>query len=119
MLQLCAVGDIMKIRIKTIVTNKSLNEENSFETKGILSNNIITYYENDIKMSLDLKERVLKRRTNDYEIILDFLKKKCFYIMNNNTITLDIKVNEINDEFYVDYEIEDNRIVYNLNYEVI
>lgn len=119
MLQLCAVGESVKIIVKTIINNINLNEKNSIETKGILSDDTIIYYDNDIKMSLNLKERTLKRRTNDYEIILDFLKNKCFYAMNGNTITLDIKINEINDSFYVDYEIENNRIIYSLNYEVI
>ena len=32
---------------------------------------------------------------------------------------LDIKVNEMDDSFYVDYEIEDNHIIYSLKYEVL
>ena len=109
----------MKINIKTMINNEKLKEKNSFECKGLLNDNIIIYYENDIQMTLNLKERTLKRRTSEYEIFIDFLKNKCFYIMNGNKMMLDIKVNEINDSFYVDYEIEDNHIIYSLNYEVI
>jgi len=118
-LQLCAVGDIMKINIKTTLNNVNTNEKNSIETKGILSGDTIVYYDQNIMMSLDLKERTLKRRSKEYEIILDFIKNKCFYIMNGNKMMLDIKVNEMDDSFYVDYEIEDNHIIYSLKYEVL
>ena len=74
MLQLCAVGDIMKINIKTTLNNVNTNEKNSIETKGILSGDTIVYYDQNIMMSLDLKERTLKRRSKEYEIILDFQK---------------------------------------------
>lgn len=119
MLYLCAVGDTMKIKVKTALNNLTLKENHNNNVNGILKDDTVIYYDNKIKMSLNFKERVLRRRSNDYEIILDFKKNKCFYIMNNNKITLDIKVNEIRDDFYVDYEIEDNHIIYSINYEVI
>ena len=113
----------MKVKIKSIVHNITLNQKNEIETKGILSNDNITYYEDNISMSFNFKENVLKRRSNEYEIILDFKSKKCFYIIGINKLEMDIKINEINDSFYVDYEIDidgkTNHIIYSINYEVI
>ena len=57
------------------------------------------------------------------KLLLVSIRKKCFYILGENRLEMDIKINEINDSFYVDYEIdkggETDHIIYSINYEVI
>ena len=67
--------DVMsKIRLKTKLNNK----ENSFEKKinGILNNQILTFYEDKIKVKIEIQNDKVKiiRSTDEYKITMDFQK---------------------------------------------
>ncbi len=92
-----------KINIKTTL-KKNNTEEINIKTQGILQEDKIKYKENKIINIFDINKEILKRKKEDYNIIIDFKNKII------KTEYLDIKIRIINKQ------IEKNRI--KIKYEV-
>lgn len=93
-----------KINIETSLKRNNIKEIN-LKTQGILQDSRIKYKEDEVMNILDIKEETLKRKTNDYDLTIDFKNKII------KTEYLDIKIRIINKQ------IEQNRI--NIKYEML
>ncbi len=108
-----------KINIE-IILKQNKKTELSIKTLGILQDDKIKYKENNIINVLDIKNKTLKRKNKDYEIIIDFKNEIITNNYNNNELKLKIKVknkkieqNKIN----IEYIIIDTKDIF--EYEII
>ena len=120
-----------KIRLKTKLNNK----ENSFEKKinGILNNQVLTFYEDKIKVKIEIQNDKIKiiRSTDEYKITMDFQKfltieGKCD-IKNIGILDLKTKTKELiikDNKIYIEYILYINNEdlglnIYEIEYEAI
>ncbi len=100
-----------KIRLKTKLNNK----ENSFEKKinGILNNQILTFYEDKIKVKIEIQNDKIKiiRSTDEYKITMDFQKfltiEGKYDIKNIGILDLKTKTKELiikDNKIYIEYK---------------
>jgi len=120
-----------KIRLKTKLNNK----ENSFEKKinGILNNQILTFYEDKIKVKIEIQNDKIKiiRSTDEYKITMDFQKfltiEGKYDIKNIGIIDLKTKTKELiikDNKIYIEYILYINNEdlglnIYEIEYEAI
>lgn len=120
-----------KIRIKTKLNNK----ENSFEKKinGILNNQILTFYEDKIKVKIEIQNDKIKiiRSTDEYKITMDFQKfltiEGKYDIKNIGILDLKTKTKELiikDNKIYIEYILYINNEdlglnIYEIEYEAI
>ena len=99
-----------KIRLKTKLNNK----ENSFEKKinGILNNQVLTFYEDKIKVKIEIQNDKIKiiRSTDEYKITMDFQKfltiEGKYDIKNIGILDLKTKTKELiikDNKIYIEY----------------
>jgi hypothetical protein len=101
-----------------------INNENKI-CMGIMSKNKITFKDEDTKFSIILgNEVVLKRSTNEYELIITFgsldtctYNLKHYGIMNIDVKKISLENNKNN--LKIKYEINNEIYDFELNYEVI
>ena len=120
-----------KIRLKTKLNNK----ENSFEKKinGILNNQVLTFYEDKIKVKIEIQNDKIKiiRSTDEYKITMDFQKfltiEGKYDIKNIGILDLKTKTKELiikDNKIYIEYILyiinEDLGLnIYEIEYEAI
>ncbi len=80
--------------------------------------NKIEFLKNNIKQEVDMnsisfkkEEMQIIRETDESLIVLDFIKKKCYFTLKYENITLDIKVLEMS------YIIENNTMIFSYTLE--
>lgn len=93
-----------KINIEISLKKNNIKDIN-LKTQGILQDNRIKYKEDKVMNILDIKEETLKRKTDEYDLIIDFKNKMI------KTEYLNIKIRIINKQ------IEQNN--FNIKYEII
>jgi len=93
-----------KVSIETSL-KKNNNEELNIKTLGILQEEQIKYKESEIISIFDIKKETLKRKSDDYNLTIDFKNELV------KTEYLDIKIR------IIDKQIEQNKI--KIKYEVI
>ena len=115
------MSDIMgKIRIKHCL--KKENEKISNSCLGIFRDNKIIYNDNNITTTLDINKLILTRKNNEYEINLYLLEEKANITINEGKMNLELKLlnKEINENnIKIEYILNDEKIIYELEYEVI
>ena len=120
-----------KIRLKTKLNNK----ENSFEKKinGILNNQVLTFYEDKIKVKIEIQNAKIKiiRSTDEYKITMDFQKfltiEGKYDIKNIGILDLKTKTKELiikDNKIYIEYILYINNEdlglnIYEIEYEAI
>lgn len=120
-----------KIRLKTKLNNK----ENSFEKKinGILNNQTLTFYEDKIKVKIEIQNDKIKiiRSTDEYKITMDFQKfltiEGKYDIKNIGILDLKTKTKELiikDNKIYIEYILYINNEdlglnIYEIEYEAI
>lgn len=120
-----------KIRLKTKLNNK----ENSFKKKinGILNNQILTFYEDKIKVKIEIQNDKIKiiRSTDEYKITMDFQKfltiEGKYDIKNIGILDLKTKTKELiikDNKIYIEYILYINNEdlglnIYEIEYEAI
>ena len=122
MLYLLNEGEAMRILIKYSIKTNDQNINGNI--KGLLVNNIIKYKENKIKTEIYLDEKIIKRKGIDYEIYLNFTKKKGIYKIYNQKLNFDIKVltfEKKDNKLLVIYKLNISEDIYRfeINYEVV
>ena len=122
MLYLLNEGEAMRILIKYSIKTNDQNINGNI--KGLLVNNIIKYKENKIKTEIYLDEKIIKRKGIDYEIYLNFTKKKVIYKIYNQKLNFDIKVltfEKKDNKLLVIYKLNISEDIYRfeINYEVV
>jgi len=110
----------VNLKVKLITNEENLN----FNISGIINNNVIIYKDDNICTKLDLNNNILVRYNDEYEIILDFNKRKYEYNLKeyNKKIDGNLKVKGLiknSDYFNVSYNIESNSINYEIYFEVV
>lgn len=93
-----------KVSIETSL-KKNNNEELNIKTLGILQEKQIKYKENEIISIFDINKETLKRKSDDYNLTIDFKNELV------KTEYLDIRIR------IIDKQIEQNKI--KIKYEVI
>lgn len=93
-----------KVSIETSL-KKNNNEELNIKTLGILQEEQIKYKENEIISIFDINKETLKRKSNDYDLTIDFKNE----IIKTEYINIKIRI--------IDKQIEQNRI--KIKYEMI
>ena len=118
----------MKIKCKV---NLKSNEEIIIGDKlfnGLKNDNKITYYENNIKVSVILDDEiVLKRSNDDYEVLLIFSEKKETegkYLLKKDNLFLPLyiitdKIIVGNNLLVVNYKLNDEIYEFKLEFEVL
>jgi len=84
-----------KINIESKLLNKTTNEIYNINTKAIKDDDILKFYDNDILNIIDIKNNLIERKNNEYNIKLDFNNEKGIYILNNFSFDFDIKINNL------------------------
>ena len=121
-----------KVRINSTLINLTENEKTLYEGLGIKNDNKLQYIDNNIVVTLILKEDIiLKRKSKEYEITMNFKDNDSNGSYNifefNSNIPLEIitkkiskEINKITIEYrlYIDKELMGDYI-YELSYEVI
>lgn len=118
-----------KIKINSSLINIDGKENYNYNNLGIIKNNKVIYVDNDINMSLDLYHLILKRTSNEYEILLDFKNNKGYYKIDNLNCTFNLKIEikkiiEKDRYLYIEYGLFINnthlgKYKYKFSYEVI
>lgn len=109
----------MKINVKTVLKNSSGIIKKNF--KAIKKNDEIIYND-DCLIKVILSGKII-RENDDYYLELDLINEKCIYLLKqtNSKLNLNLKVNTLektNNSLKVDYLIEDENIIYEIE-EVI
>ena len=104
----------MKVKLKIFLENSSI--KNTDVVSAIRHDDVIIFeYLNSI---FKIDSNGLKKENNESILNIDFINKKCFYLVKdlNKTMELDIKINkfEVSDSFKIEYEINDEKIVYEI-----
>lgn len=85
---------------------------------GILRDNIIKYSDGYVNL-FDIDNCLLRRKSNDYEILLDFSNSTAICKYSNYELPISIKIinSNINDETYsVKYALEDSIFIYKIKW---
>ena len=97
-----ASGDIMsKVKIKSILHNKSSKEVYNIDTIGIKTDNKIKYKDNEINLVICVNkaEIMIERKCKEYSLILHLsqnnMTKGTYNIYNLGIIDLDITTNKL------------------------
>ena len=104
----------VKIEIKLEENNQEKINKN---TNGILLNNKLKYTCDNSVDILDMEELSLRRKTKEYEIILDFKNNNIKYKYNSNELILEIKTEKIKkteQEILIEYKIEETKYKYRI-----
>lgn len=109
---------MLKVKIE-VKLEENKKEKQNIKTMGILLNNKIKYKSDDAINILNIDELTLKRKTKEYEIILDFKNNNIKYKYNNSELILDIKTKIIKNqqELIIEYKILDTND--NYKYKII
>mgnify|MGYP002626315270 CR=1 FL=1 len=113
-----------KIKIRSILENKSNNDKKIYNLLGIKTDNKINYLEENMNVSIIFDNNIkIIRKDEEKEIILEFVNNKyskCQYKVYGNIYELDIYTNNmiINDNYIeIDYNIEEDNIIFKLYIE--
>lgn len=112
-----------KILVKTNLKTK--DEVINYEGKGILNNNKLIFYEDDIKNHFRLNELCLIRETKDSIITLNFSENSYAQVLlkkENYILPLKLEINSLiknENELIVKYKLEDDNFEFIISYEVI
>ncbi len=98
-------------KVNLLVKYCLINEEISYNIKGILINDQIKFLDSNNKMILNKSNITLQRITETLEINLDFKKKKCFVYDKSSKNYFNFKIRVLKllnntKDFYVKYQIE-------------
>ena len=106
----------MEIKIRS----KLISSENNYEvlSVGTINKNIISYVDNDVLVQIDLSDNIMKRTSDDYELILNFFKgKETSSILNMKGLgqNIDMKLYTIDiikseGYYFVNYELNDDEL---------
>ena len=103
----------VNLYIKSCLINKNFE----YNIKGILQDKIIKYYDNDVKMIINLNNKTLERIKNEEKYLFDFNNKLCIIKTKEFELSFPIKVIDLNVDnnlFYVKYQIDNNLYEYNI-----
>ena len=118
----------MKIKGKTNLKTNDKIIINNKEFNGLKNNNTITFYDDGIKVNINLGEEVILKRSNDdYEIILTFNEKnsgegKYLSKKDNLFLPLHIITDKIivgNNLLIINYRLNEEIYEFKLEFEVI
>lgn len=126
----CVIIVQVKESAMKILINSSLQSGDDkvvTRQRGILSDNIIKYYDKKVKVEIDLKAFSLKRTNDDYELFLPFNEQeKGYYHLKDINQFIELKVTteklEISDNHLkIVYRLSISDEIYNfeIDYEVI
>lgn len=115
-----------KIKIKGFL--KSEEQNYIFDTNGFYDKGILKYEDNDVLVSLDIKNNEMIRTTNSYELVFSFKRGvKTINVLTlkdlSQTIEMSLKTLDIlikDGYYYVQYELnEDELFTFELFYEYL
>ena len=109
-----------KIKIKYCLKKEIETLENN--CLGIINDSRIIYNDNNITTTIDINKLIITRKNNEYEINLYLLEEKANIIINEGIMDLELKLlnKEINENnIKIEYILNDEKIIYELEYEVI
>lgn len=118
----------MKIKGKTNLKNSNEVIINNKEFSGLKKDNMITFYDDGVKVNIILGDEVtLKRSNDDYEIILTFNKKNNMegkYLSKKDNLFLPLyiitdKIIVGNNLLIINYRLNDEIYEFKLEFEVI
>ena len=104
-----------KIKIEVILKENN-KEIININQNAIYLNNTIKYISDDTINILDIENLLLKRKTKEYEMIINFKNNNIKYKYNN--YELEIKIEKIKiisnqNELIIEYEIPETKCKYN------
>lgn len=108
----------IKIKYNLISSEKELNDN----CLGIINNSKIIYNENGITTTIDKEKLIITRKNNEYEINLHILEEKGYIDIKEGSIELQLKViskNIENNKINVEYMLNNEKYIYEIEYEVI
>lgn len=106
-----------KVNIRSILENKTTKDIIELKTKGIKNDNIITYKDNDVLVSIKIDNSIKMKRNNIEFIFIKNKNTNCIYNIYNKNLTLNLFTNEIiiSDKYIeIDYKIEDEKLNFKL-----
>ena len=109
---------MLKAKIKIEINDYTINQE------GIIDNDILIVYDKEEKITFDLKNLILHKENKELIIDMDFNKKKIKYelvtekrqLSNDFTI---ISLTNSNNQYIINYRIEETNFLLKINYETI
>ena len=114
------MSDIMsKIKIKYNLKNSNQNLNNN--CLGLLNNNKIIYSDNGIT-TIDINKLIITRKNDDYEINLHILEEKGYIDIKEGRFELELKIitkTLKNSKINIEYFLNNEKYIYELEYEVI
>ena len=107
-----------KAKIKIEINDYTINQE------GIIDNDILIVYDKEEKITFELKNLILHKENKELIIDMDFNKKKIKYelvtekrqLSNDFTI---ISLTNSNNQYIINYRIEETNFLLKINYETI
>lgn len=118
----------MKIKGRTNLKNRNEVIINNKKFSGLKNDNTITYYDDGVKVSVILGDEVILRRsTDDYEIILTFNERSSMegkYLSKKDNLFLPLyiitdKIIVGNNLLIINYRLNDEIYEFKLEFEVI
>ena len=107
-----------KAKIKIEINDYTINQE------GIIDNDILIVYDKEEKITFDLKNLILHKENKELIIDMDFNKKKIKYELVtekrqfSNDFTI-ISLTNSNNQYIINYRIEETYFLLKINYETI
>ncbi len=107
-----------KAKIKIEINDYTINQE------GIIDNDILIVYDKEEKITFDLKNLILHKENKELIIDMDFNKKKIKYELVtekrqfSNDFTI-ISLTNSNNQYIINYRIEETNFLLKINYETI
>ena len=109
---------MLKAKIKIEINDYTINQE------GIIDNDILIVYDKEEKITFDLKNLILHKENKELIIDMDFNKKKIKYELVtekrqfSNDFTI-ISLTNSNNQYIINYRIEETYFLLKINYETI
>ena len=109
---------MLKAKIKIEINDYTINQE------GIIDNDILIVYDKEEKITFDLKNLILHKENKELIIDMDFNKKKIKYELVtekrqfSNDFTI-ISLTNSNNQYIINYRIEETNFLLKINYETI
>ena len=107
-----------KAKIKIEINDYTINQE------GIIDNDVLIVHNKEEKITFDLKNLILHKENKELIIDMDFNKKKIKYEIVtekrqfSNDFTI-ISLTNSNNQYIINYRIEETNFLLKINYETI
>ena len=91
-------------------------EVKDYQVDVIYNNNNVTYFDNDVKTIIDLKNGIIIRENNEYRYDIDLSKYHINIHLNKENIDLEIRVNILEKKYnssylYIKYLLVEENII--------